>query len=740
MSSKGVWILLRPVIACVLLTLLLFVIMVSIVLRPILLKQSVQHAEYSMSVIDSELLDMQKCARTTAAYTLLSESCVPLLNSTSSQALRIDTITNGLHQMRLYASSNSKIDSLAILNRKAGYIFSTQLTPIKTVSEDEDIFPEWLNGSAAGTFFRRTLKTEVNGRQLMAPRDVYTYVAPNIYENGILQSAVVVNLSIDYLDEKIEDSMDMEEVSLLISNGQDTITYCDEQGVFSENAAKQIVNELQQKQQRTKEQNVGGNRYLFIYHPSDVSDICLIAAYRCSAIYRVIYQIQRTLIIIFVCVLLVGFLLSLNISVRIHAKNKEKDISYKALEERSAKSLLYERQKFWLDYLTQKFRYTETEFAARMHELQLENADAGNLVLLHLELGTMADETAASGMETQMSELFLRLYRSFSPLLLVNIRRDYLFLLRKDAELSLTSVSEIAKQFVQESVCHFELIGSECVVVHDEFPRIWKELTFALAQMYFYPFDSYLPLSLVLKEHSDTSIQSNGNALRQISNAVVGGDGETAQRLFEQYECSLKVKTYESYFNCIMQIVLNITDMIQKRQSTLSAAAAQELQFDAFCEAAHNCRKAASLRFLVQKYISDASAYLSNGFTGGSAKDKILQICDYVQKNYGRSEITSIEISEKFGISPDYLRKIFKASTGKALAEYISHTRLTAAAEMILDSDRTFVEISGECGFSNVNYFYTAFKKYYGVTPKMYRAIQTGSEPDSSVQAPLFGP
>lgn len=128
--SRGLISLLRPITACILVTLGLFAILVNVVLSPILLKQAVQNAERSLDTIDIELSDMQKSARETAAYTLLSESCIPLLNATSPKSITASNTVNGLRQLRLFTNSNSKVDSISIMNRKAGSIFSTQQIPI----------------------------------------------------------------------------------------------------------------------------------------------------------------------------------------------------------------------------------------------------------------------------------------------------------------------------------------------------------------------------------------------------------------------------------------------------------------------------------------------------------------------------------------------------------------------------------------------------------------------------------
>lgn len=722
--SRGLISLLRPITACILVTLGLFAILVNVVLSPILLKQAVQNAERSLDTIDVELSDMQKSARETAAYTLLSESCIPLLNATSPKSITASNTVNGLRQLRLFTNSNSKVDSISIMNRKAGSIFSTQQIPIITSSKNEEIFPEWLTKETAGTFFKRTIMTEVNNKMLVAPHDVYTYVAPNIYENGILQSAVVVNLSLDYLEDRITKSFDLSTSYLQITDEQNSIIQFDIDSFFSDPAVCAISHEMSEKQLCTKETTIHGERWLFICKTSSLPNIRLFAAYKCSSIYYTVYQIQRIIVILFFAILLLGVLLSFGTSAFIHSKIKEKDSAYKTLAAQSEKNAAFARQKFWQDYMSFRGQQTPEQLTVRIHELHLDNLCQGHLVLMHLEFGSLSDESTTRTAEADMLNLFLRVFHRLSPAFLFSFRGDYLFLLRMQNTDSSCSMTTLAQQFTEESVCHFELIGSENIVNLDEYPMLWKQFAMAVPQMFFYPIDSYQLLSSVLKDHKDSSLKSNTNLLQRIPLTVASGDLTASLALFEQYESSLRTKTYESYFNCITQVVLGIVDLLQRKQTLLLIDVNEELAFDVFCSAAKNCKKVSLLCLLVQKYITDAVAYLNGAEAAPIAKDKASQICDYVRENYGSNQLTNVEIAERFGVSPDYLRKIFKAATGKSLSEYISYIRLTAAADLIRSSDCAFSEIAASCGFSNINYFYTCFKKFYGVTPKAYRTIQ----------------
>ena len=46
---------------------------------------------------------------------------------------------------------------------------------------------------------------------------------------------------------------------------------------------------------------------------------------------------------------------------------------------------------------------------------------------------------------------------------------------------------------------------------------------------------------------------------------------------------------------------------------------------------------------------------------------------------------------------------------------------IPARESLLLNTDKTILEISEECGFSDVKYYYSAFKRWYNCTPKQFR-------------------
>lgn len=100
----------------------------------------------------------------------------------------------------------------------------------------------------------------------------------------------------------------------------------------------------------------------------------------------------------------------------------------------------------------------------------------------------------------------------------------------------------------------------------------------------------------------------------------------------------------------------------------------------------------------------------------------IAWIKEYIEQNY--SGACSVEeMAEGLHLSPNYLRSLFKAGTGKTILEYLTDYRLETACMMLKDKTRKVREISVMTGYDNVSWFSQLFVKKYGVTPNEYRKM-----------------
>ena len=78
-------------------------------------------------------------------------------------------------------------------------------------------------------------------------------------------------------------------------------------------------------------------------------------------------------------------------------------------------------------------------------------------------------------------------------------------------------------------------------------------------------------------------------------------------------------------------------------------------------------------------------------------------------------------IAKEVHLSVNYLRSVFKESTGGSLSGYITGRKLDLICKLLKETDMPIQEISDKLGFTTSNYFFTFFKKQKGVTPTQYR-------------------
>ena len=87
-------------------------------------------------------------------------------------------------------------------------------------------------------------------------------------------------------------------------------------------------------------------------------------------------------------------------------------------------------------------------------------------------------------------------------------------------------------------------------------------------------------------------------------------------------------------------------------------------------------------------------------------------------ENFSQGPQYMVDISGKCRA---HLGRMIKQYYGKTIPDYINDLRLNYWANSLLTSDTPIIDICYECGFENVGWAYTLFKKKYGMSPMKYR-------------------
>ena len=103
-----------------------------------------------------------------------------------------------------------------------------------------------------------------------------------------------------------------------------------------------------------------------------------------------------------------------------------------------------------------------------------------------------------------------------------------------------------------------------------------------------------------------------------------------------------------------------------------------------------------------------------------SVRREILLVKEYIRENYSR-ELSVESLASVVYLTPDYLSRLFKKTTGKSLSQYIRQYRMEKARELLLRTNKKVIQIGIDVGYSNYSYFCQSFREYFGVSPEKYR-------------------
>lgn len=95
-------------------------------------------------------------------------------------------------------------------------------------------------------------------------------------------------------------------------------------------------------------------------------------------------------------------------------------------------------------------------------------------------------------------------------------------------------------------------------------------------------------------------------------------------------------------------------------------------------------------------------------------------ICEYLGERMNE-KVTIEKLCEVFHVCSTSVKSSFKAVYGEAVYSYIRNQKMKAAAKMLIETDRSVLEIAGLFGYDNGSKFAKAFRDTMGKTPLDYR-------------------
>ncbi|MCU6707431.1 AraC family transcriptional regulator [Paenibacillus sp. J5C_2022] len=116
---------------------------------------------------------------------------------------------------------------------------------------------------------------------------------------------------------------------------------------------------------------------------------------------------------------------------------------------------------------------------------------------------------------------------------------------------------------------------------------------------------------------------------------------------------------------------------------------------------------------------------LETAVKGGSKSGSVVSdITRYIEQHYA-DNIYLETIADEIGLSPKYVSRLFKETTGTSITQYISLVRISKAKELLAQTDMKVSEISERIGITSRTTFLRLFKKHESLSPLDYRQLHT---------------
>lgn len=104
-----------------------------------------------------------------------------------------------------------------------------------------------------------------------------------------------------------------------------------------------------------------------------------------------------------------------------------------------------------------------------------------------------------------------------------------------------------------------------------------------------------------------------------------------------------------------------------------------------------------------------------------TTKDLLTPAIQHINEHFCDYDFSLSDACKKSGISRAYFNRVFKERFGITPALYINQLKIEKSKFLLSCKTYTHSEISAMCGFNDVKYFYTVFKKITNTTAKKYQ-------------------
>ncbi|SDD48104.1 Helix-turn-helix domain-containing protein [Paenibacillus sp. UNCCL117] len=217
----------------------------------------------------------------------------------------------------------------------------------------------------------------------------------------------------------------------------------------------------------------------------------------------------------------------------------------------------------------------------------------------------------------------------------------------------------------------------------------------------------------------------------ELLDQLLAGNREAAYACSRSIVESARGYSLTSLQTAVLQMAVSLKESLKKYNIF-----ADEISYVPFLDMASRISSYETLEEIGDKLeglLSDIFGVLSRSLETVKRHERYSDILDqvdrFLEQEYASPSLSPEMIADHLGISAKYLRSLYKKASGESLGESINRYRMDRAKSLLEQTEASVQEVALRSGFANINYFYTLFKKYNGITPNEFRSLKLAEEP-----------
>lgn len=693
--------------------------------KNLITRQNTQRSMEVFAQVQEKFETVNDSARMLAVQVMLDDDCEQMLNAAVENQGYREAYPNAVNQISLYQNMNPMVDSIYIYNHNLNRIISSR-TEIRNYEFSDDIILEMLSGTedydTQNLILRDRTIRYANGTE--KTEQVYSYI---MYASrlGASKSAIVINIRLDSVLDQVL-NMDIMKDSRMLIIDSDKVRLVDVQTCSIEETEqlREKVLQMGKDGQTHDEITCNGQKYFLSCLHSGSTGWYYVKVSFWNTIFDSLVELQKNVFAIMGALLLAVVAVAFGNSLSIAGIHKSYEKKYKLPHRQSELNRLQEV--FLNNFFHGRRLFSKEQLRTEAEKMGFRTGTDARYAVLILQIQNYEDFRklyARDGYNIKFgfSNIFEETFSAdFRTAGLINRDATFTFMLQELREDGVWQ-DKIDACFVQfcENVkifvpWKFFCISTSEMLPLEKIPEANERLKEKAREGFFYPDNFYCTDERAEKEHSG---HANMQLMKTDLLTKAMRCGQEVQGIYEELTEKLEHCSKTEYMNAM--IWMGIT-MIQCAEET----GLYEGDANAFLVNLVRCEKAKDVNDLFCQLFSEIRSRQETGAEKKGIVGQLDEVKKYIEENYSNPNISLDSLGEAFGVSPNYLGRLFKKETGVSVAEYINSERLKCVLRELQIPGRTAKEIAEQCGFFNTNYFYTYFRKKVGMSPQEYRNSQ----------------